>query len=419
MSPKIAIIGLGYVGLPLLLLFAENKYQTIGIDTDLKKVKSLKANISYISHIENRRIASNSSYFDVTSDYSALLNCEYIVICLPTPLSEENTGNPDVSILNNSIHELLKYIKNGQTIVIESTTYPGYTREALIKPVENMGLEVGSDVFVCYSPEREDPGNQFYSTQNIPKIVSGATPACLNKGLLLYRSVVDRVVTVSSLEVAEFTKLLENTQRSVNIALVNELKEAANQFNVDIFESIHAAATKPFGFMPYYPGPGVGGHCIPIDPYYLVWAAEKMNVNLRLTKLAANINDFMPESIAISIYRYFRNESSIKLLILGLTYKKNIDDFRESPSLKVLDHLLSKNICVHAVEPYWPQDMIETTSKQVYTSLSSVVLSEYDGVIILTDHDVFDYDQILRLSKIVVDTRGRYNSIQSKKVLRL
>jgi UDP-N-acetyl-D-glucosamine dehydrogenase len=336
---------------------------------------------------------------------------DVVIICVPTPLSDNK--EPDLSYVKSTLQSMLPYLKNGQAVSLESTTYPGTTEEELVAPIEEKGFSVGEDIFVLYSPEREDPGNKNYSTATIPKIVSGHTQNCLEVAECLYDAVVTKVVPVSTTKAAEMTKLLENIHRAVNIGLVNEMKMVADKMGIDIFEVIEAAATKPFGFTPYYPGPGLGGHCIPIDPFYLTWKARQSGIDTRFIELAGEINTNMPEWV-IDKMKSVMNERGLdlqnaKILVLGVAYKKNVDDLREAPALEIIENLLHDNMRVDYHDPYLPK--LPATRKH-NLQLSSIELtaenvSKYDCILLITDHDNVDYNLLIESGTLIIDTRGR------------
>jgi len=338
-----------------------------------------------------------------------------LILCIPTPLGKHN--EPDISYIINTIDAVVPYIRKGQLISLESTTYPGTTDEEIVPRVEKKGFKVGEDYFVAFSPEREDPGNKNFHTQTIPKVLGGYTPNCQDVGAALYGSVIDRVVKVSSTKAAEMTKLLENIFRSVNIGLVNELKIVSDKMGIDIWEVIDAAATKPFGYMPFYPGPGLGGHCIPIDPFYLTWKAHEYKVHTRFIELAGEINTSMPEYVVNKAQDALNNaKKSIngsKVLVMGLAYKKNVSDTRESPSVEIIEELIKKGATVSYSDTYvsvFPK-MREHNLDMKSVELTEANIKSFDCAIIATDHDNFDYDALLKYAKIIVDPRGRYRSI--------
>jgi UDP-N-acetyl-D-glucosamine dehydrogenase len=411
----IAVIGLGYVGLPLVVRFSEEDFRVMGFDIDKEKVEKLNDGESYLRHIPASAItAATNNGFAATIDWSRIVDCDVILICVPTPLSPHK--EPDLQYIRGSLDSIKPHLRAGQLLILESTSYPGTTEEELVPVVEGRGFTVGEDFFVGFSPEREDPGNTTFTIKDIPKVVSGATDSCLSVVELLYSSIVDTIVPVSSTRVAEMTKLLENIHRAVNIGLVNELKIVADKMDIDIFEVINAAATKPFGFTPYYPGPGLGGHCIPVDPFYLTWKAKEYGIHTRFIELAGEINASMTEwvvrKVTEALAQRVKDLRGAKVLILGVAYKKNVDDLRESPVFKIMELFLEKNLLVDYHDPYVPH-LTPTRDYDFQMSsvdLSAGKLSEYDIVILTTDHDVFDYDLILQNARCIIDTRGRYKN---------
>jgi len=411
-TAKIGVIGLGYVGLPLVMRFAEERFRVVGFDIDPVKVAKLNAGVSYIRHIPGRKVRAlhRSGLFEATTDYGRLKTVDAVIICVPTPL-DKNSG-PDMSYIEVTSDEVAKALRKGQLISLESTTYPGTTREILLPKFEKRGFKAGRDFFLVFSPEREDPGNPVFNTKNIPKIVGGLTPACRTLGAALYGKVVDKVVDVGSPEAAEFAKILENTFRSVNIALVNELKMLADRMGVDIWEVIAAASSKPFGFMPFYPGPGLGGHCIPIDPFYLAWKAREMKFNTHFIELAGEINTNMPGYVVTRLADALNARGAClkgaKVLVLGVAYKKDIDDMRESPSLEVIEHLRHKGAKVLYNDPYVPKipKVRKHDLQMASTPLTPRLLRAMDAVMIITDHTAYDYRWIGRHARLVVDTRN-------------
>jgi len=414
----IGIIGLGYVGLPLVLRFAAEGFRVLGFDIDPEKVDRLNRGRSYIRHIPGKKIQAlkSSGLFEATADYVRLGEADCVLICVPTPLDKNK--EPDMSYIESTSDEIARTLRRGQLVSLESTTYPGTTREILLPKFERAGFVAGRDFFLVYSPEREDPGNPKYNTQTIPKIVGGLTTACQALGKTLYSQVVDRVIPASSPEVAEFTKIYENTFRSVNIALVNELKILADKMHVDIWEVISAASTKPFGFMPFYPGPGLGGHCIPIDPFYLSWKARELNFHARFIELAGEINTNMPEYIisrlSDALNRRGRCLKNAKILILGIAYKKDIDDMRESPAFEIIRLLLEKGVRISYHDPLVPK--IPRLRKYRLNFRSSALtprlLRAMDAAVIVTDHSMFDYEGIVRDSRLVIDTRNACRNVK-------
>jgi len=412
-SATIGIIGLGYVGLPLAIRYAEVGYKVIGFDTDPDKAKKINAGTTYISHIKDEIIQrAISNGFKATTDYSRARETDALIMCVPTPLDSHR--EPDLSFVINTIESLLPFLSKGQVVSLESTTYPGTTDEELRPRIENTGLKVGEDIFLVYSPEREDPGNPDFTTRTIPKICSGTTPACLEVGRALYGQVIDQLVPMSSTRAAEMTKLLENIHRAVNIGLVNEMKIVADRMGINIHEVIDAAATKPFGFVPYYPGPGLGGHCIPVDPFYLTWKAREYGINARFVELAGEVNSNMPnwvvKKIAEGLNRQEKSINGSRILILGIAYKKNVDDMRESPAVEIMRLLQEKGAEVAYSDPYVPNF---PRMRHYQFNLSSVelnlkTLKKYDCAVIVTDHDAVDYKLISDSGILIVDTRGVY-----------
>lgn len=415
----IGIVGLGYVGLPLSLRFVETGFSVLGFDIDANKIKKINSGESYIKHIGIERVyqAWQSGKLEATTDFSRVREVDALILCVPTPLGKHK--EPDLSFITNTLNSLLPYLRKGQIISLESTTYPGTTEEELRPAIEKQGFTIGEDIFLVYSPEREDPGNPKFSTSNTPKIVGGSTQNCLDVGVALYSSIVETVIPVSSTQVAEMTKILENIYRAVNIGLVNELKILADEMKIDIWEVINAAATKPFGFTPFYPGPGLGGHCIPIDPFYLTWKAKEYGVSARFIELAGEINTSMPNWVVSKVMNALNDQGKAlknsKILVLGIAYKKNIDDVRESPSIELIRLLLEKKAIVYYSDPYIP---VIPTMRKYNLSLQSTkinpdIISQMDCILIATDHDIFDYEMICQNSKLIIDTRGRYRGLFS------
>lgn len=440
-SAVIGIIGMGYVGLPLALEFADKGFMTIGFDIDEKKIPLLNSGKSYIKHIKEDKIqkAVNNKKFIATSDFSKLIESDAIIICVPTPLNEHR--DPDMTYIESSGKVIAQYLKRGQFIALESSTYPGTTEEILQPLFENAPLEksgdsiqkpaeqkfvVGKDFFLAFSPEREDPNNAKFSTSTIPKVVGGVTPDCLEIALALYNHVIVQTIPVSSPRAAEATKLLENIYRSINIALVNELKIVFDRMNIDVWEVVDAAATKPFGFQAFYPGPGLGGHCIPIDPFYLTWKAREYGINTKFIELAGEINTFMPYYVIDKASEVLnRNKKSLngsKVLILGVAYKKDIDDMRESPSLKLIEILREKGAEVHYSDPYVQK--LPKTRKYDFemesVDIDKKSLSSYDLILLSTDHSNFDYKLISENAKLIIDTRNAFGKagIKSDKIFK-
>lgn len=408
---SIGIIGLGYVGLPLLIEFCKAGFKVTGFDVDPEKVALLKQGKSYIKHINAAHIAHHSASFTPTKDFSKLADMDCIVICVPTPLNKYR--EPDMSYVFNTTETIAQYIRKGQLISLESTTYPGTTDEDMRPILEKTGLKAGKDFYLAFSPEREDPNNKDYSTSTIPKVVGGYTKECLAAAKALYDSIVAKTVPVSSTKVAEAAKLLENIYRGVNIALVNELKMLFDRMGIDVWEVIEAAKTKPFGFQAFYPGPGLGGHCIPIDPFYLTWKAREYDFSTRFIELAGEINTHMPYYVVQKTVDTL-NERGLsikgaKVLILGVAYKKNVDDMRESPSLKLIELYRGKGAVVDYNDPYIPEmprlrhhNLLDMKS----ITLTGEAIKGYDVVVIATDHENYDYRWIYDNAKLIIDTRN-------------
>jgi UDP-N-acetyl-D-glucosamine dehydrogenase len=421
---KVAIIGCGYVGLPLALRFAEAGHKVTGFDTDPAKVSKLNAGKSYIEHIPQNKIQQfvNSRHFQATTDFAKLKEADAIIICVPTPLDERR--DPDLSFVEQTAVSIQPHLQRGQLVSLESTTYPGTTEELVLPILEKSGLKcpiasgpesenIPTDFFLAFSPEREDPGNKQFGLAQIPKVVGGLNPPSGRAAQALYAQVVARVVPVSSTRAAEMTKLLENIFRCVNIALVNELKLLGMRMGIDIWEVIDAAATKPFGFMPFYPGPGLGGHCIPVDPFYLSWKAREYDFATRFIELAGEINTSMPyhvvEAVSNALNKQKKSLNGSKLLVLGVAYKKDVDDLRESPTLKIMQLLQQQGATIDYNDPYFPQ--LHKMRHYNYEGMKSVPLNpqtiaSYDAIVIATDHSSYDYNAIVDAARLVVDTRN-------------
>lgn len=411
----IGIVGLGYVGLPLMLRYNEVGFRVLGFDIDNSKVDALMQGQSYIEHIPPAAIAqARSQGFEATANFSRAGEADALIICVPTPLNKYR--EPDLSFVLDTTESLVPYLRKGHVVSLESTTYPGTTEEELLPRVESGGLRVGEDVFLVYSPEREDPGNPNFTTRTIPKVCGGTTKNCQEVGLALYGGVIDQVVPVSSTRAAEMTKLLENIHRAVNIGLVNEMKIVADKMGIDIHEVIRAAATKPFGFVPYHPGPGLGGHCIPIDPFYLTWKAREYGLHTRFIELAGEVNSAMPDwvvgKVAHALNERKKSINGSKVLVLGIAYKKNVDDMRESPSVHIMERLRALGAEVAYSDPHVPQfpKMREHHFELSSVALNAASLASFDCVVLATDHDRFDYDMIRANAALVVDSRGKYLS---------
>ncbi|MGQ3686230.1 MAG: nucleotide sugar dehydrogenase [Candidatus Loosdrechtia sp.] len=420
-NAKIAIIGLGYVGLPLVLAFCKAGFRVTGFDVDPEKAEKLRQGKSYIKHIDSSLIArfvipsfadefnTQHSFFP-TTDFSLLSAMDCIIICVPTPLSKNR--EPDMTYVFGTAKTIAQYLRKGQLIVLESTTYPGTTDEDMRAILEETGLKAGTDFHLAFSPEREDPNNKDFSTSTIPKVVGGYTEQCLAIAQALYNSIVEKTVPVSSTKIAEATKLLENIYRSVNIALVNELKILFDRMGIDVWEVIEAAKTKPFGFQAFYPGPGLGGHCIPIDPFYLTWKAREYEFSTRFIELAGEINTIMPRYVIYKTMEALNEKGKSvkgsKILLLGLSYKKNVDDMRESPSLRLIELLEEKGAKVDYHDPYIPKPpkLREHKLEKESVALTDENLAKYDCVVIATDHSVYDGEFILKNSQLIIDTRN-------------
>jgi UDP-N-acetyl-D-glucosamine dehydrogenase len=416
----VSIVGLGYVGLPLALAFAEKGIRVIGIDKNPDKIKMLEGGRSYIEDITNKEIRDALGYFYPTTDVSLISDTENVIICVPTPLSK--TKEPDISYIISAANDVACYLRRGMLVVLESTTYPGTTEELLKSIFEETGLRVGEDFYLAFSPERIDPGNRNFNVKNTPKVVGGVSRRCTERAIELYSRIVDRVVPVSSPAVAEAVKLLENTFRAVNIALVNEVAQLCHRMGIDVWEVINAAATKPFGFMPFYPGPGIGGHCIPVDPLYLSWKAKLFNFRTRFIELADEINSKMPEYV---VYRLFETLNEVgksikgaRILILGVAYKKDIGDIRESPVLEIIKLILEKGGEVVYNDPYVPEfDFLGKRWSSL--EITDEVLQTSDCVLIHTDHSVYKWDYIAKKARLVLDTRNAVNGANLGKVYKL
>lgn len=411
----VGVLGMGYVGQPLALRYAELGYKVIGFDIDAEKVADLNAGRSHIEHISDADIRrANAAGLECTTDFSRAAEADALILCVPTPLNKYR--EPDLSYVINTTESIVPYLRAGQVVSLESTTYPGTTEEELLPRVTAGGLTVGQDVFLVYSPEREDPGNAHFTTHTIPKVVGGHTPVCLEVGKALYRKAIDQIVPVSSTKVAELTKLLENIHRAVNIGLVNEMKIVADRMGIDIFEVIDAAATKPFGFTAYYPGPGLGGHCIPIDPFYLTWKAREYGLHTRFIELSGEVNRAMPEYVVGKVTKAlndrFKSLKGSRLLVLGIAYKKNVDDMRESPAVEVMELLRAAGAEVAYSDPHVP---VFPKMREHHFDLASIALTpqavaSYDAVVLTTDHAKFDYEMVRTHAQVIIDSRGVYRT---------
>jgi UDP-N-acetyl-D-glucosamine dehydrogenase len=406
---KIGVIGLGYVGLPLVVAFAQKGFSVLGFDVDRSKIERIDRGESYIRHIAGASL--KNELISATSDMERLGEVDVIVICVPTPLSPHR--EPDLSYVIQTTHAIARCLRAGQLVILESTTYPGTTAEVVLPILASTGLIVGSDFGLAYSPEREDPGNGKYCLENVPKVVGGTTPICTQLALTLYDRIVEKTVPVSSTQTAEATKILENIYRAVNIALVNELKVLFQKMDINIWEVIEAAKTKPFGFQAFYPGPGWGGHCIPIDPFYLTWKAKEYEIPLRFVELAGEVNAWMPDYVVNSLMNALNDRAKAvknsRILVLGVAYKKNVDDQRESPSLKIIQLLKHKGAQVAYHDPYAPTCNNHRHYPDIdlqSVPLTPAQLQEFDAVIIATDHDNVDYQTVVEHSALIIDTRN-------------
>ncbi len=415
---KIGVVGLGYVGLPLILEFVDEKFPTFGFDIDIEKVEELNNGKSYIKHISSERIedALNKNLFKATSDFRELRTVDCVLVCVPTPLNKHR--EPDISYIENTSETISQYLQKGQLVILESSTYPGTTEEVMRPILEKSGLTCHEDFYLAFSPEREDPNNPNYTTRTIPKVVGANHETSLEIAKTLYDQVIVQTVPVSSSQAAEATKLLENIFRSVNIALVNEMKVILDRMGIDIWEVVEAASTKPFGFMPFYPGPGLGGHCIPIDPFYLTWKARQYDTSTRFIELAGEVNTDMPYYVARKVADALNDHQKClngsKILILGMAYKKDVDDLRESPTLKLMEILGEKGAIVDYNDPHIPElyPMRHYQYENKSIELTPVTLGSYDAVLISTAHSQYDWDLVVENAQIVIDTRNATKNVK-------
>jgi UDP-N-acetyl-D-glucosamine dehydrogenase len=422
-SALVAVIGLGYVGLPLAIEYANAGFQVTGIDANPLKVKMITEGKSYILDVNAEELKSlvKCGSLSAVDNYESLKKMDTISICVPTPLSK--TKDPDISCIIEVTKEIRKTLRPGQLIILESTTYPGTTDEVVLPGLESSGLKAGKDFFLAFSPERVDPGNKTYTTKNTPKIIGGVTPCCAQVAKALYQTAVEKVVLVSSTKSAEMVKLLENTFRAVNIALVNEVALMCNRLGIDVWEVIDAAATKPFGFMPFYPGPGLGGHCIPIDPHYLAWKLKTLNYKARFIELAGEINTNMPyyvvNKIVDTLNNFQKSVKGSKVLVLGIGYKRDMDDIRESPALDIIQLLQEKSADVLFHDPYVSQ--VDESFGVKYTPLEEKVLRDVDCVVIVTNHSQYDFQWIVDHARLIIDTRNATKGVQNgqEKIVKL
>lgn len=421
-SAHLGVIGLGYVGLPLVMEMAKEGFHVIGIDIDRPKVEAINAGMSYVLDVRNEDLLHfiMEKRIRATPSLTAIKDVDTVSICVPTPLRK--TKDPDLSYVIAAMEAVRTYLRPGHLIILESTTYPGTTQEVVLPILERSGLRVGQDFFLAYSPERVDPSNKKYTTRNIPKVIGGVTPTCTELATLLYQQYIDRIVPVSSPSTAEMVKLLENTFRSVNIALANEMAQICDAFGINVWEVIETAKTKPFGFMPFYPGPGLGGHCIPVDPYYLTWKAKMNGVEPRLIEVASHINSQMPtftvNRVADALNEQQKSLKKAKILVLGVAYKRDVNDTRESPALEVLEKLQDKGAIVQYSDPHVPNVALETGVLRSL-DLTPEILHAQDCVVILTDHSQFPYTMIVNHSPLIVDSRNALVGFPEPHILRL
>ncbi|HUO08970.1 MAG TPA: nucleotide sugar dehydrogenase [Phycisphaerae bacterium] len=417
----VGVLGLGYVGLPLIRAFSRGGLRCVGFDVDPVKVKKLLAGQSYIKHIPSSYVREllKEKRFDATTDFSRLKECDALIICVPTPLTKNR--DPDMTYVVKTAETIAKHLQKGQLVVLESTTYPGTTREVVLPALEKSGLKVGKDFLLAYSPEREDPGRTDFDTVSIPKVVGGHDPASLAAAAALYGHAVKTVVPVESCEIAEASKILENCYRCINIAFINELKIILDRMGIDVWKVIDAAKTKPFGFQPFYPGPGLGGHCIPIDPFYLSWKAKRYDVTARFIELAGELNVAMPYyvigKIADALNEKGKAIKGSRILVLGLAYKKDVDDLRESPSIILIEQLEHRGAKVDYNDPHIPttHKQREHDLKKKSVAITAGNLKKYDVVVISTDHSAYDYEEIVRHARVVVDTRNATKGVKGNR----
>jgi UDP-N-acetyl-D-glucosamine dehydrogenase len=420
-SARVGIVGLGYVGLPLATEFAKAGFSVTGIDLHQGKVDQLNQGTSYIQDVDSREVQRliQEKRLSATSDFSVVAELDTINICVPTPLRK--TKDPDMSFIQSACQEIARYFHPGMLVILESTTYPGTTEEVVLPMLTSSGLRAGKDFFLCFSPERVDPGNPNYQTRNIPKVVGGITPACTSMGTLFYSQALETVIPVSSTQVAEMVKLLENTFRMINIGLVNEMAVMCDRMGINVWEVIEAAASKPFGFMPFYPGPGLGGHCIPIDPFYLSWKTRQAGIEARFIELAGYINGQMPhfvvEKIQTALNDCGKPVKGSQIHILGVAYKRDIDDVRESPALDIIHLLLQRGARVTYSDPHVPS--IQVDGHELFSTRMNGEIEKSDCVVIVTDHSSVNYEAVLRKARLIVDTRNTLRGLVSKKIVRL
>lgn len=420
-TARVSVVGLGYVGLPLAVEFARAGFRVTGIEVDPEKARRVNAGDSYVLDVASAELAPlvEQGRLEATTDYGRLAQADTINICVPTPLRK--TKDPDMSYIDAACRQIARYLHPGMLVILESTTYPGTTEEFVLPMLERDELRVGRDFFLCFSPERVDPGNRQYQTRNIPKVVGGITPACTELGALYYAQALERVVPVSSTRVAEMVKLLENTFRMINIGLVNEMALMCDRMGIDVWEVIDAAATKPFGFMPFYPGPGLGGHCIPVDPFYLSWKTRQAGIEARFIELAGYINGQMPHFVVEKIQNALNDRSkplrSSHVHLVGVAYKRDIDDTRESPALDILHLLKRRGAHVSYTDPYVPRLVVD--GQELASQELEPAAVRADCVVIVTDHSALDYRRLVECAQLVVDTRNATRGIASDKIVKL
>lgn len=421
-TARVGIIGMGYVGLPLAVEFANAGFSVTGLDVDAERIRSLRSGCSHIPDVPSDAVRDllKEGRFNPTTDPAVLKTMDTITICVPTPLRK--TKDPDLSYVMSSVEVICRSLRPGQLIILESTTYPGTTNEMVLPELEKAGLKVGKDFFLAFSPERVDPGNKKYTTRNTPKIVGGITSDCTHLACALYEQAIEKVIPVSSTKVAETVKLLENTFRSVNIGLVNEIALMSYKLGIDVWEVIDAAATKPFGFLPFYPGPGIGGHCIPIDPFYLSWKARQSGFEARFIDLAGQINSRMPEYVVEKITEALNDQGKClkgsRMLIVGVAYKKDINDVRESPALDIISLLVRRGVQISYHDPFIPSLQIEGV-EQRSQDLTEETLKGQDCVVIVTNHSALDYPTVVKSSKLIMDTRNALKGFGGSHIVRL
>ena len=423
-SARIGVIGLGYVGLPLAVEFSNAGYETLGIDIDEDKINSINSGNNYIKDVDDSLLKNlvKKRLLSATSDFSKVTELDCLSICVPTPLNKEK--NPDISYIVSVMEAIKDYLHSNMLIVLESTTYPGSTKELILPHItKNKNLIPGENICLCFSPERIDPGNKIYNTSNTPKVIGGITDKCSEVGKLLYSSIINKIIVVSSPETAEMVKLLENTFRAINIGLANEVAVMCEKLGVNAWEVIDAAATKPFGFMKFTPGPGLGGHCIPIDPYYLSWKLKTLDYDARFIKLAGEINTNMPlhvfDLIGHSLNKDHKSINGSKLLIIGVAYKKDINDCRESPALDIIELLIKAGSDVQYFDPYVPKLSYNKIKLNCIDDLNVERIKSFDACVILTDHSNIDYDILANNSRSIIDTRNVFKDYKGKHILRL